>query len=708
MRKLAFFALAIVAVGCSTGPANETGSSGSEGAVPAIGDSGVTPAQVRAFDKLQAESGRSWTWMQHEDFATPAHLSGSRTASAKPLLVPGKSAQQATVEFVDQYRDLFKMKDAAAELSLSKSEVDHLAMTHVRFQQVMHGVPVAGAELAAHYDAQGRLTSIDANYIAGIQDLDLEPKITAKVSRDVAVQDVIATTKNVDESQLQASDGKLVIFARTGRPAALAFEYTVRAVFGDEPAIWVTKVDAKTGEILDRYNNLQTIEATGAGVLGDSKKFQVAQTGTTYTMTDTSRGVTISTYNANGQQVGPGQGAKAVTSTSLTSWDTGVGPGAAVDAHAYAGVVFDYYKKVHARNAIDGAGGAMLSTAHFGQAYDNAFWDGTGMSYGDGGDLFKPLSAGLDVVAHEFTHGVTEKTSNLNYQGQPGALNESVSDIFGVFIEHSLKPDDTKNWIMGENIAKTSTGLRDFKTPSRGQQPANMKSYVQTQQDNGGVHINSGIPNNAAFLMTMGGTNPTSGTAVKFGIGWEKSEALWYRANTKYFLSTTNFAQAAQAVMQAAKDITLTENEQNIIDCAWKATGVVQGACATTIVDPKAIPVPGAPGTGTGTDGDPGAGAATGTDTGTTDGTADDGTDGTSGTSGTTPKKKKTTLAPQDSAGCNVGGHGSSDFGPLAGILAAVLGLAASRRRASPPPLSRSHTPGPSPEAGEGSKRRGE
>lgn len=674
MRKLAFFALAIVAVGCSVEPQQAS----TEAIVPAVGDPGVTPAQVRAFETLQLESSRTWTWTQHEDFATPAHLSASR--NGKPLLVKGRSPSQTTVEFVNQYRDLFKMKDAAADLSVAKSEVDELAHTHVRFQQVIHGIPVAGAELAAHYDDKGRLTSIDANYIAGIADVDLEPKISARVGRDIALADVVATTKNVDETRLHPSDGKLVIFARGSRAgrATLAFEYTVRAVYGDEPAIWVTTVDAKTGEILDRYNNLQTIDATGIGVLGDSKKFPVAQGGGSFVMTDTTRGVSIQTFSAAGQQVGPGQGATPVTSTTLTSWDTGTGAGAAVDAHAYAGVVFDYYKTVHARNAIDGAGGAMLSTAHFGQAYDNAFWDGTGMSYGDGGQAFRPLSAGLDVVAHEFTHGVTERTSNLTYQGQSGALNESVSDIFGVFIEHSFKPDDAKNWVMGEDIAKGTVGLRDFKNPAKGQQPANMKSYVNTQQDNGGVHINSGIPNNAAYLMTMGGANPTSGTVVKFGIGWEKSEKLWYRANTKYFLSTTNFAQAAQAVMQAAKDIALTDNENNIVDCAWKAVGVVQGACAP-IVDPKAAPVPTAPGTGAGT--------GTGTGTGTAPGTADPSSSTPDESSGadtsTTPTKKSTGrgLATTDSSGCNVASTGGADLGPLAGLLAAVFGLAASRRR---------------------------
>jgi bacillolysin len=685
MRKLAFLALAMAAVGgCSAGTTDSSVSN--EVAAPAVGDPGVSPAQVRAFEKLQLETGSTWTWLQHETHGTPSHLSVPRSRTGKALLTGAGSAARTTVEFVDHYRDLFKMTDAAAELSLAKSEVDHLAMTHVRFQQVTHGVPVVGAELAAHYDAQGRLTSIDANYIPGIRDLDVQPKLSAQHARDVALSDVIATSKNIDESKLTATDGKLVVLAIGERPAALAFEYTIRAVFGDEPAIWILTVDAKTGEILHRYNNLQTIEATGAGVLGDTKKFQVVQSGSSYAMNDTSRGVSITTYSANGQQAGPSQGATTVSSSTLTSWDRGIGPGAAVDAHVYAGVVFDYYKKVHARNAIDGAGGAMLSTAHFGQAYDNAFWDGTGMSYGDGGQLFRPLSAGLDVVAHEFTHGVTERTSNLNYQGQSGALNESVSDIFGVFIEHSLRPDDTKNWTMGENIALGSVGIRDFKTPANGDQPGNMSVFVNTQQDNGGVHINSGIPNNAAYLMTMGGTNPVSKTKVGFGIGWEKSEQLWYRANTKYFLSTTNFAQAAQGVMQAAKDIALTANETNIVDCAWKAVGVVQGTCAL-ITDPNATtPSSKTPDTTTGTEPGTGTGTGTGTSPGDTSSSASGTADDTSGadTSGTTTTKKRSpraTLGAQDSSGCNVGAHGTTDLGPLAGLLAAVFGLAAANRR---------------------------
>ena len=513
------------------------------------------------------------------------------------------------------------MTDAAAELSLSKSEVDHLSMTHVRFQQVTHGVPVVGAELAAHYDAQGRLTSIDANYISGIQDVDVEPKISAKLAHDVA----LGGRRRHDEerrreqarrrAKASSSSSRMASGPRRSRTSTRSARSSATS-----PRSGSLTVDAKTGEILHRYNNLQTIEATGAGVLGDMKTFQVAQSGSTYAMTR----LVARRVDQHVQRERPA-GRPAIRAPPRSrrrrsrAGTAACGPGAAVDAHVYAGVVFDYYKKVHARNAIDGAGGAMLSTVHFGQAYDNAFWDGTGMSYGDGGQLFKPLSAGLDVVAHEFTHGVTGATSNLDYQGQSGALNEAVSDIFGVFIEHSLLPDPVKNWIMGERIALGSTGIRDFKTPANGDQPGNMSVFVNTQQDNGGVHINSGIVNNAAFLMTMGGTNPVSKTNVAFGIGWEKSEQLWYRANTKYFMTTTNFAQAAQGVMQAAKDIALTENEQNIVDCAWKATGVVQGTCAT-ITDPNpTTPSSRTPGTGT----DPGTGTGTDPGTGAT-GAADD------------------------------------------------------------------------------------
>lgn len=656
MRKLAFVASALVIVGCSSAPETTA-------PAPAIETPAATPAQLRAFDRLTGDTGRAWTWVQHDAFGTPMHLSAPRVgAPLLPRTARLANVERVTHEFLAAYRDLFDMRDPRAELRLAKAEVDELQMTHARFQQEVRGIPVVGAELAAHYDAEGRLASIDANYVPRLDGVDLDAKLDAATAADLARADALGM--GADEHDLRVGEPKLVVFALNGVTPTIAYEVTTRAMRGRSPAIWVATIDAKSGRVVDRYDNLQTIEASGSGVLGDVKKFQVAESGAAYVMTDTSRGVSIETYTANNQQAEPGNGADPVQSDSLTSWDTGNAAGAAVDAHTYAGVVYDYYKTTHNRNAINGTGAAMLSTAHWGSGYDNAAWDGFGMIYGDGATLFKPLSAGLDVVGHEFTHGVTQTTSGLRYEGQPGALNEAVSDIFGAFIEHSLKPG-TENWVMGEAIAKGGV-IRDFKNPAAGRQPANMKSYVNTQQDNGGVHINSGIVNNAAYLMTMGGTNPTSKTSVAFGIGWDKSEKLWYRVNTKYLLATSTFAQAAQATMQAAKDIALTENETNIVDCAWKAAGVVQGTCAT-ISDPqgKAPPV--------GAAGDPngdGSGDATG------DGAGDDGSG--DGTDGTAAKRRR--VGSTDTGGCSVTRAGGADLAPLAG-LALALGLALRRRR---------------------------
>lgn len=667
MRKQAFFALAVMAVGCSSG-------AGVDSEAPPVQDDGASPSQVQAFVSLNKETARTWTWLQHDKFKTPAHISAERKGA--PVLTKDTTVEKATLAFLGRYKDLFKMRDPAAELRVAKTEVDELGMTHARFTQVTHGVEVVGAELAAHYDREGRVTSIDANFVPDLEGLDLEPAFPASALTKTIRADVLARSKNLDESDLTVSEGKLVVFALGDGPARLAYEFTARAVMADEPAIWVTTIDAKTGAVLDQYNNIQTVEATGTGVLGDTKKFEVTQSNGGFTMTDTSKGVTIRTHTARNQQITAVEGAAVVSSTQLNTWDQGVpGAGAAVDAHFNATAVFDYYKAKHGRNAINGAGGPMVSTAHFGNAFDNAFWDPQNMqmAYGDGGQLFRPLSAGLDVVAHEFTHGVTSTTSNLRYQGQSGALNESVSDIFGVFVEHALKPDDTKNWQMGEAIARQSGLLRDFKNPAAGNQPAHMSRFVNTQQDNGGVHINSGIPNNAAWLMTVGGKNPVSNVEVKFGIGWEKSEKLWFRANTRYFLQTTNFAQGAQAVMQAAKDIQLTENEQNIVDCAWKATGVVQGDCAT-LTDPTATtPTPSSPGDPT----DETTGSAP-TDENGDPLTGDEGDEESSGTS--TARRRRPSLGPQ-SSGCAVGPHGAPDLGPLAGLAVAMLGLALGRRR---------------------------
>lgn len=206
--------------------------------------------------------------------------------------------------------------------------------------------------------------------------------------------------------------------------------------------------------------------------------------------------------------------------------------GPAVDAHYNAGKVYDYYKNVYNHNSIDGIGKTIRSAVNYGVKVNNAFWNGQQMIYGDGdGRRFIPLSGSLDVVAHELNHAVTEYSADLRHVNQSGALNESFSDVFGYFV-------DSTNWDIGD-------ALRSLSNPEKYGQPSHMKDYhnlpATKKGYNGGVHINSGIPNKAAYLNIS-------------AIGKEKVEKIYYRALTTYLTPTSDFKQARTALLQSATD----------------------------------------------------------------------------------------------------------------------------------------------------------
>ena len=486
------------------------------------------------------------------------------------------NVEATTIHFVAAHRDRFKLRDARKSLSLKRTETDALGMTHARFQQTVRGVPVIGAEIAAHYDREGRVAAMHST-VEDDLDLDVTPSVERETSRRTAIEDALARTPDLTEPELEVEDGALAI-----EDGKLVWSWRVRAVTSATPAIWAIRVDAKTGAIASHYNALNLDEATGKGSLGDTKKIEVTKQGAGFVMQAVVDGVTISTFDAQTKDVRPGN---LVSSESLDQWDA-----AAVDAHFYAANVVKYYKERHARNSIDGVGGSLVSTVHYLDKLNNAFWDGRQMSYGDGdGVTTRSYAASMDIVAHELSHGVTERTSNLQGPGMPGALNEAWSDIMGACFSHFVKPDPLKNWVHGldKQIAPIiATPARYLADPSSVGDPAHMDDFLTDQQDNGQVHANSNIVSHAMYLMTAGGTNRRSKVAVKYGIGFEKAEKIWYRANTQYWLTKTTFEQAAQGVMQSAKDLGLTPNEQNIVECGFKAVGIVKGECAE-LTDPS-------------------------------------------------------------------------------------------------------------------------
>ena len=268
---------------------------------------------------------------------------------------------------------------------------------------------------------------------------------------------------------------------------------------------------------------------------------------------------------------------------------------AAIDAaHDNAGLVHEFYAKVLGRDSIDGRGMQMKSVVHYGSAFNNAYWDGEKMTYGDGdGKMFKPLSMGLDVVGHEMTHGVTEHTAGLRYRSQSGALNESWSDVFGELIEQWAEnregfgtTDAAKgaDWLIGEDVFTPGTpgdALRSMKTPGSAYkgdpQPGHMKDYKNMTGDNGGVHVNSGIPNKAAYE-----------AAIR--IGGEKLAKIWYTALTDYLKPTSSFVDAASATLAAAKQLYGAGDVSQAVMDAWTSVGITAKPGAAAVFGGRTAP----------------------------------------------------------------------------------------------------------------------
>jgi Thermolysin metallopeptidase, alpha-helical domain/Thermolysin metallopeptidase, catalytic domain len=258
----------------------------------------------------------------------------------------------------------------------------------------------------------------------------------------------------------------------------------------------------------------------------------------------------------------------------------------AVD-EAYVGVEgsLALFSEVYGRSSYDGKGAPVLATVHYEENYDNAFWDGTQLVFGDGdGQVFDRFTKPVDMLGHELTHAVTQYTANLTYQGQSGALNESISDVFGSCLKQRLLGQSAADadWLIGAGIFLPSvqgTALRSMKAPgtayddpSLGKDPqvGSMDDYVDTSDDNGGVHTNSGIPNRAFYLAATG----------VGGSSWDGAGAIWYAALTSGIGADTDFAGFAAATVTAARAV--SADAEAAVTAAWTEVGVTASASSTT------------------------------------------------------------------------------------------------------------------------------
>lgn len=249
------------------------------------------------------------------------------------------------------------------------------------------------------------------------------------------------------------------------------------------------------------------------------------------------------------------------------------------EAYDGLGDTFDFYLDAYQRNSIDDHGLPLIATVHFDQDYNNAFWNGHQMVFGDGdGQIFNRFTACLDVIGHELTHGVTGSEVNLTYLGQSGALNESVSDVFGSLVkQYALKQTASEaDWLIGAGLLTfPDQALRSMKAPGTAYhnnlmgddpQPADMAHYVHTAQDNGGVHINSGIPNRAFYLVA----------AALGGNAWNKAGQIWYDTiRDKSLRASASFsAFAGRTIANAGHRYGTLSDEQKAVVEAWRTVGV--------------------------------------------------------------------------------------------------------------------------------------
>ncbi len=251
------------------------------------------------------------------------------------------------------------------------------------------------------------------------------------------------------------------------------------------------------------------------------------------------------------------------------------------EAYDGLGDTFELFGRVFARDSIDDAGMPLEATVHYGDRYDNAFWDGERMVFGDGdGEVFRGFTSSLSVIGHEVAHGVTERTARLRYQGQSGALNEHISDVFGALVEqYSMGQDaESATWLIGEGVftdAVEGRAIRSMKEPGTAYdddvlgvdpQPGHFDRYIETDDDNGGVHLNSGIPNRAFAL-----------AAIELGgFAWEVAGRVWYEVLTSGRLTPeTGFREFAREIVRAADErYGRTSREARAIAGGWASVGL--------------------------------------------------------------------------------------------------------------------------------------
>lgn len=537
----------------------------------------ILPLLLLSFIMLKAYSQNSISEIIRGERGTSKQF----TAIDKDLKIPFNQAQLKLLLAINQNSDLV----------LQRTIQDKLGFIHYRFYQTYKGIPIENSMYIIH-TKNGLLKSLGGSIVADFDPL-MDQRSSQRISNiqaiNTAVQYVNAKvyawqdegmeqrikeqTNNPNASYKPKAS--LAWYSPTDdvSPRELRLCYKVD-VYAREPLSRAYYfVDAITGNVLGKKDEIFYSDATGtaATAYSGTQTIHSDLNGSSYRLRDYTKGNGIITLH--GEKASRGTD---YTSTSANWALTGINI-AAMDAHYGVSQTYAFYKANFNRNSYDNAGTALYSYVNDPTYTDNAFWDGTAMNFNkrSNSSVNPGGVTGIDVTGHELTHGVTQEESGLNYSKEPGAMNESMSDIMGKSVQFWSKPTDV-NWLMSNDM---NWIIRDMSNPNAQGQPDTYKGtkWVTSSADNYGVHTNSGVGNFMFYLLVTGGsgTNDIGNSYSVTGIGLSEADQILYHSNTDYLVPTSQYADWRTACINAATDLYgAASNEVIQVKNAWYAVGV--------------------------------------------------------------------------------------------------------------------------------------
>jgi Zn-dependent metalloprotease len=510
------------------------------------------------LEQLRAALGDELDVHMNPKTGTPRLLSG-RPLGRATTAAPGRTRAEKTARaFLHAHKELLRLSDPDVEMQLAREESDWLGHTHLRFAQRHRGLRVWPAELLVHLDPTGDVSVVNGTWVPTPDEVAPSPALEEGDAVARALEHMGAGDPAI------VPPAELLVWAPGDRASRLAWSVLVPASVARQ---WRVVVDALDGSVLDAWNTAMDADVAGSGtdLFGATHPIRVWSEGTNF-LVDTSKpmfdtvggddppdpGTTtgaIIILDATNQP--PSDDPQSIPPVSQITSAAASEPAATwvpdgVSALVNFSRVYDYFLGTHGRDSLDGQGGSILAIVRLGQDFENAFFlsEQNLMAFGDA----QAYAGALDVVGHELTHGVTFHTANLVYRGESGALNESMSDIFGELVDAQVR--GSADWLVGSPPAFAQP-LRNMQNPSSistsfGPYPDHYSEFIGTTADNGGVHLNSSIPNHAFYQLAQG---------LPGAIGLDQAGQIFFRALTVYLTANSRFVDARIACIQAAGDL---------------------------------------------------------------------------------------------------------------------------------------------------------